>query len=212
MEKTRAHVFLLKQLPPATQAELSPSSQARWARFRNPQRQALFAASRVALAQAASQVCQRSILARQIVESPAGYPLLPAQDWQVSLSHSGPWLALAFAQTRIGIDVECITRARDWLAMAERALPAQEYAWVAANPVESESRFHQAWTLREAAFKAGLIDLVVGGTVLLDQEGKLRTTWGWHHQQDGSCYLSVVAPTQFEQIALEQIKPHNLPR
>lgn len=73
----------------------------------------------------------------------------------VSLSHSGGWIAVAVCETgRIGIDVE--TRRDVPLALAQRCLSAAEMAWLErAEPgVPRSLRFLRLWTAKEAYVKA----------------------------------------------------------
>ena len=91
----------------------------------------------------------------------------------VSLSHSGGWIAVAACETgRIGIDVEVL---RDVTPSLERrCLSAVELAWLdRAQPgVPRSLRFSRLWTAKEAYLKATGVGLAADPrTVSIDHTG-----------------------------------------
>lgn len=89
---------------------------------------------------------------------PDGRPRLrldgDAAPLQVSLSHSGDWLALALADAPVGVDVELPQRARDWNALARFVFSPEERQRVRdADDATRAEVFHALWTLKEARGK-----------------------------------------------------------
>jgi 4'-phosphopantetheinyl transferase len=115
---------------------------------------------------AASRWVLRGVLGRYLAEDPErielriaerGKPALadPAVELRFNLSHSGDLAVVAFSgELEVGVDVEWVRPRKDLLALARRALPAEEAAAVAAGPPEARlTIFHAAWTRREAVAK-----------------------------------------------------------
>ena len=70
---------------------------------------------------------------------------------QLSISHSGDWLALAVAEAAVGVDIELPRRSRDWDALAGFVCSPDELAYLQQQPAElKQAAFHQLWTLKEA--------------------------------------------------------------
>ena len=70
---------------------------------------------------------------------------------QLSISHSGDWLALAVAEAAIGVDIELPRRSRDWNALAGFVCSPEELAYLQHQPAtQQQAAFHQLWTLKEA--------------------------------------------------------------
>lgn len=87
-----------------------------------------------------------------------GRPLLrvdgDAAPLHVSLSHSGDWLALALAETPVGVDIELPRRVRDWCALARFVFSPEECERVDTAAEEARAEiFHALWTLKEARGK-----------------------------------------------------------
>jgi 4'-phosphopantetheinyl transferase len=92
----------------------------------------------------------------ELEAGPHGKPRLRGEArLRFNLSHSADAVAVAVALDReVGIDVERIDPRRDALALARRALTAEEAAAVAAAPSEERSQaFHDAWARFEAVAK-----------------------------------------------------------
>lgn len=67
------------------------------------------------------------------------------QEWHLSLSHSGDWIAAAACATQpIGVDVEVPKPRRDWQALALHC----DF-----EPCATATDFYRQWTLVEAWFK-----------------------------------------------------------
>jgi 4'-phosphopantetheinyl transferase len=167
---------LLDQRTQDTCAMLSASASARCAAFKSPKRQQQFLASRLLLAHAASDTLVQqgadytvAQLVPKINESACGPCFAPAEHWGatppwLSLSHSGEWIAAVAFSRRVGIDIERIAT-RDIQSIARRVLPPEELSWVFGANTGQNERFYRLWTLREAAYKCGLITLVSAGPV-----------------------------------------------
>ncbi len=82
-----------------------------------------------------------------------------------NLSHSQGLALIAVAEREVGIDLEAICPGRDLVALAERALPADEAAAVrAAAPEQRPPIFYAAWARLEARLKC--LGVGLGGTSL----------------------------------------------
>jgi len=106
----------------------------------------------------------RQVLAGYLGQPPAaieielggsGKPRLPGGELQFNLSHSGGLALIAVASDRpVGVDVERVDRARDFLALAERALGQADVAAVRAAAAGDRSGvFYAAWVRHEARLK-----------------------------------------------------------
>ncbi|NKI35885.1 4'-phosphopantetheinyl transferase superfamily protein [Wenzhouxiangella sp. XN79A] len=93
-----------------------------------------------------------------IERGPAGKPELAGDDagrLAFSLSHTGPWLAVAIsAGEPVGIDIEPADRRPRWQRLARRYFPADEAERLCACGDEGGRRFLAHWTAREALVKA----------------------------------------------------------
>ncbi|MGN6274629.1 MAG: 4'-phosphopantetheinyl transferase family protein [Solirubrobacterales bacterium] len=114
----------------------------------------------------ASRWVLRKVLARYLDEAPEAIALVTEEHGKPRLadsssklrfnvSHSGALALLAVCEGReVGVDVEEIEPAHDLLALAERALPPDAAASVAAAaPADRALVFHQAWARHEARLK-----------------------------------------------------------
>ncbi|KAF0815418.1 hypothetical protein IGB42_00499 [Andreprevotia sp. IGB-42] len=186
---------------------LSASTLQRLSAIQSTHRARQIVLGRRLLAVAAGRMLGTAVAARDIKEGDAGYPLINGHGMVfANLSHSGPWLAaIACRDWQPGLDIE-VARPRNVLALAERAFDADDAALVCnADPAHGMQLFHAAWTLREAAYKAGLRSSVVGTPAVLDSSGGpaagLRGQLLQHTWQDGDAlrqlHLAVVAPRPF---------------
>ncbi len=93
-----------------------------------------------------------------------------------SLSHSGPWLAVAVSDgTPVGIDIEPSDRRPRWQRLARRYFPADEAETLCASDGDAGCRrFLAHWTAREALVKAAGRTLAgnVGGIGLSGDPGR----------------------------------------
>ena len=107
-----------------------------------------------------------------------------------NLSHSGPWVALAVGEERVGVDVECFRESRNVEALAKRYFTPEEQAFVGS----SQGRFLEIWTAKEARLKwegTGLRTKLDGFSVREDPMGKtwhlpgaVLTLWAGGHPED----------------------------
>lgn len=176
-------------------ASLSPSCQARLERIVAPGRRRQFILGRWLMAQVAG--CRQA----EIIEA-HDYPVYAGKpDWHASISHSGPYVAVVFSQgARVGLDIEFPARQRDWAALAARAFAENEAAWVAAasSPEQRQARFQRIWTLREAAFKAGLRELATGEPAAFDPVGEQAIgELHWRYLRHRGCHLSLACRQPF---------------
>jgi 4'-phosphopantetheinyl transferase len=75
-------------------------------------------------------------------------------ELHVSLSHSGDSVAVAIAGFPVGVDLECTSRDRDWLALADFTFAPEECEQLRLLPVPDLSElFYRYWTLKEASGK-----------------------------------------------------------
>lgn len=103
------------------------------------------------------------------------YANMPPRDWQFAteahgkpyllnaplplsfnLTHSGERAVLAISLTTpLGVDIEQVSRKRDWLGIAEHYFHADELEQLTARAEEHQyAFFFQLWTLKEAYLKA----------------------------------------------------------
>ncbi|MCV2368088.1 4'-phosphopantetheinyl transferase family protein [Roseateles oligotrophus] len=149
-----ANIELLVRDLPATQDWLSPSETRRFDSFSHPQRRRSFLAGR----QLARAVVARwpSLIQPGLLVDEQGCSRIEHQPGLfVSISHSGDWVACAIADAPIGVDIENLSRIRDFEALARMVhSPAQCRAIAeAAAQADSAQQFYQWWTLKEAWFK-----------------------------------------------------------
>ncbi len=81
-----------------------------------------------------------------------GAPVCRGADFALSLSHSGPYIAVAVGRQAAGVDVERRRKASD--AVAQRWFRPEEAALLRALPEDARARaFFRLWTIKEAALK-----------------------------------------------------------
>ncbi len=76
----------------------------------------------------------------------------------ISLSHSGKYLACAFSEREIGLDIqECVDLHRDVLKISKRFFTPEEYSRLASFSVEEKNSqtelFFRLWSIKEAYLK-----------------------------------------------------------
>ena len=119
-------------------------------------------------------------------------PVGPAQGWEVSISHSGEWVALALAEgAPVGVDVERVADSRDLGGLAAYTLAdAERRAWDALPEPHRVEAFFGYWARKEALLKATGLGLSGGlrrvavtpphteaRLVALEGEGGPASTW-----------------------------------
>lgn len=73
---------------------------------------------------------------------------------QLSLSHSGGWLAVAMADAPVGVDIELPQREREWEVLARFVFSPEELRRLRDGDAAARARlFHAFWTLKEARGK-----------------------------------------------------------
>jgi 4'-phosphopantetheinyl transferase len=190
---------------------LSAGSAARLARIHSPQRRSQSAVARRLVAVAASQLLGREVPAEAIEElaDGAGLRLRDKEGIRVSIAHSRQCVAVAVGERAVGIDVEHCDGARDCLALARHACSAAEVAWLErAPPQERVARFYLLWTLREAAFKAGLRTAATGGDDCLDPAtGRAGFCWGSRQLDGYRVSIATAAPASVEWLGIVGAEP-----
>jgi 4'-phosphopantetheinyl transferase len=84
------------------------------------------------------------------------HPSGPAQGLEISVSHSGDWVALAVSgEAPVGIDVEGVSATRDVEGLADYTLAEVERrAWLLLPAHERAAAFFGYWARKEALLKA----------------------------------------------------------
>lgn len=124
-----------------------------------------------------------------LITDARGKPLLEGvQLPAISLSHSGPWLAIALSTQggQLGLDIERVLPDFDYTPLAEAY-----FAFQVRERLHTPTDFFKAWTLREAVAKAlgsGLTDELLAKT---DESLLPPTATVQHHQLD-NCLLCIV--------------------
>lgn len=81
-----------------------------------------------------------------------GKPYVVGKFFEISLSHSGNWVACSFGNVPNGIDIE--TDSRDALEIAKNFFTAEEYKILCGlSDQERNLQFLKFWTLKECRFK-----------------------------------------------------------
>lgn len=88
----------------------------------------------------------------EISHDEKGKPICKNHALSVSLSHSGPYIAVAVGQNAVGIDVE---RKRKFSpSVSRRWFRSEEHEFLTSLPEEKRAHaFFRLWTLKEAALK-----------------------------------------------------------
>lgn len=130
-------------------AALSPSEQARAARFRQVEDRRRHVVARTVLKGLLAERLGGNAFDLQFVNSPHGKPMLASTALHFNLSHSGDLALIALAPVPIGVDLERDTPA-DAQALAQAwFMPAEQ-----ARLAQGEDDFLTLWTAREAVLKA----------------------------------------------------------
>ncbi len=147
--------------PPASslaqyEKSLSPDELTRANAFRFPHLRMSFVTARGVLRALLAEYLESSANKIQFEYTERGKPFLKASDLEFNLSHSGEYMACAFARNwKVGIDIEQIHPMNDLLDIAERFFAKLEIAAIKqASPDEQLNLFFQTWTLKESLIKA----------------------------------------------------------
>ena len=143
---------------------LSDAERKRAARFRDPVAQAAFVLGRSLARQALSLVAGAPPARIEITLAEHGKPEAPGTGWVFSISHSGPWVAVAFATNAVGCDLELGRRMGQTgpLELGKHICCAQEMAALEhlhAQPGAQRDLFLQIWRRKEAVLKAAGLGL-----------------------------------------------------
>jgi 4'-phosphopantetheinyl transferase len=142
----------------AANALLSDDERARRDRFRAQRDRDEYAAAHALLRTTLSMFGDWPPEAWRFTAGPHGKPALAGDNARLSfnLSHGRGLVACAVTTgADVGIDVEAVTRAIDWRAIASRYFsPAEAAAIERADPAGQTTRFFELWTLKEAFIKA----------------------------------------------------------
>lgn len=124
-------------------------------------------------------------------------PMVVGHDLQLSISHSGPFVACCIADHAAGIDVERLDRVRPVADMATLVCSADEQSTL--HPLQGDAltlRFLQLWTCKEARLKqSGLpFDMQALGSIHMVPVTEADAhvgTWHFSGQQQVTLSLAV---------------------
>lgn len=145
-------------------AVLSGAEQAAAAQYKHAGARACYQAGHTALRLLLARYLHVRAEELSFVCGEHGKPSLSNQNSvHFNISHSGDWIALAFARhTPIGVDIEHARDTRRTDLIVRRFFHPQEAAAYASLPEPEKQRFfYERWTAREAALKALGIGLTV---------------------------------------------------
>jgi len=160
----------------AMRETLTPTEQARAARFLRPADQARFIATRATLRALLAIECDVPPSTLRFHMGAHGRPSL-ASDPTLSfnVSHSGTYALIVISAKRtVGIDVESVDAGLDWQSLARRVCTRDEWDAIARLPAARQTRqFFRCWTAKEALLKAlgmGIGDALQSVSVDLTRE------------------------------------------
>ena len=89
-----------------------------------------------------------------VTKGPFGKPYIKGNDsFYYNLSHSGNWVAIAYGDTEVGIDVEKICLDAGKEDIARRYFTPDEQAYVFDTKALAPQRFFEVWTGKESYLK-----------------------------------------------------------
>lgn len=118
--------------------------------------------------------------------------LAPHDGQRLSLSHSGDAIAVAVADTPVGIDIEQIARGEDAIRLAARYFAADEASAISASP-DAAFEFAWRWTAKEALLKARGMSLTDALSVSMGAQRRRRDAAPFALQA-GTAAISVFVP------------------
>lgn len=91
----------------------------------------------------------------ELSRTPEGKPYLPGNaNFHFNLSHSGRWVAIAWGDRPVGIDVETLSMNESKEQLARRFFRTDEQAYLfAAHGQDRALRFFEIWTKKESYLK-----------------------------------------------------------
>ena len=137
-----------------------------------------------------------------------GKPILPHRpDFHFNLSHSGNWVAIAWGDANVGLDVESIDHKTNMAAVAQRFFAEEERQYVFAEENDQNHRFFEVWTGKESYLKylgTGLKKDLTAFSVLSPEPGL------WLHRErlpDGSllCLCTTEDAYSLELLDVQQL-------
>jgi 4'-phosphopantetheinyl transferase len=145
--------------------------------FRTQEQRDAFAAAHALVRTALSAYGRSAPPDWRFAISPQGRPSVLDAEISFSLTHAGPWAAVAIgAGQALGLDLEPIRPERDALPLARRFFAAAETEWLTGLPRgERPAGFAALWTVKEAVLKArgcGLTESLRSVEVELDPSGR----------------------------------------
>lgn len=180
---------------------LSPAEADRAARFRFDPARRRYSAARTLLRQLTAERLGIEPAAVPLEADEHGKPFLTGRLFELNLSHSGDYIAVAFAPTPVGIDIEQINDRTPIDAIASRFFRPNEVAYLESLPdIARRAAFFRLWTMKEAAIKAdGLGVWRSIATVELDDPAEPHMchvngrVWGVRGVEVGGGYCGAVA-------------------
>ncbi|MDS4039566.1 MAG: 4'-phosphopantetheinyl transferase superfamily protein [Candidatus Competibacter sp.] len=141
-------------------ATLAADERERAARFRFAEHRDRFIAGRGLLRELLAAYLNRPAALLRFRKGSHGKPALAGEEagtgLHFNLSHSGGRALYAVARREVGVDLECLDRTVNCLAVAERICTPREWAQFQALPAERlRDAFLACWTRKEAIAKAG---------------------------------------------------------
>lgn len=126
---------------------------------------------------------------------------------QFNLSHSKDLIALAIANTAIGVDVENISRPIDPLPLAKRYFTVDEYNLIRKLSKNAQrNKFLQIWTLKEAYVKAcgkGLAHLLNKINFIIHNDDTITATFSEELNSNSTKWqFKIVQPDEQHLVAL----------
>ncbi len=144
---------------------LSDDEKERWKRLRLPEAAEQFLAARGLLRTFLASLLQKKPEEIRFGYEKNGRPFVLENSDNVknsappvyfSVSHSGPYVAMAFGKDpSLGVDVEVLAPRDNLMGLARRYFHEKEYeAFLTVPPEEQMAAFYHTWTIKEAFLKA----------------------------------------------------------
>ncbi len=141
-------------------AQLDTRDLQRWNQFRPLDKKRQFLKSRVAVRTMLERELGAEAQCLFLRPNPRGRPLLQDNNgqerYQISLSHSGPLIAIVFStgSASVGVDIETMQRIRK-TALQKATLRDEELEWMRRTGVSGDlGALLSVWTVKEAVWKA----------------------------------------------------------
>ncbi len=200
----------LRQLAPGIEERLMPmlshSEQQKLDRLQQSNRRNEFILSRALMRMALSENYHQPYEAWQFLESPNAAPKLETPHngtLLISLSHSAHHVVLAISDQAVGIDIERVQARKQYLSIARKVFtPAQQASFSGLTEQQSQQKFFELWTQKEALVKA------MAGTVT---EFQMISTAAWplqgfHFTQKCTGAYCITLAAKYPASAFKQFK------